>query len=231
MTARPPNFDLVARPYRWLEYLSFGPYLERCRFHFLPELTGCHRALVFGDGDGRFAARLLAFNQETTLEAVDSSTVMLRLLANRVSHKGSTAERRLRLWHGNALEFDSKGRTYDLVATHFFLDCFTETELVALLGRITPCLTQGTTWLVSEFSIPTRGAAALPARVVVGALYRIFGLLTGLRVRSLPDYSRILRAAGFDLGQKKNLLLGMLVAEIWTLRPCSQATEGHDPGL
>ena len=54
------NFDLIARPYRWLEYLTFGPALARCRNHFLPQLTDRRAALVLGDGDGRFLARLLA---------------------------------------------------------------------------------------------------------------------------------------------------------------------------
>ena len=33
----PANFDPIARPYRWMEYLTFGPALARCRNHFLPQ--------------------------------------------------------------------------------------------------------------------------------------------------------------------------------------------------
>jgi len=54
-----PNFDRVARIYRWAEYAALGPILQRTRTHFLPQLTGCHNALILGDGDGRFLARLL----------------------------------------------------------------------------------------------------------------------------------------------------------------------------
>ncbi len=82
VTDRPPRFDRVARLYRVLEYLSFGPMLERCRFHHLPALAAadCSRALILGDGDGRFLARLLAACPELSAQAVDASPAMLRLL-------------------------------------------------------------------------------------------------------------------------------------------------------
>ena len=67
------NFDRIARPYRWLEYLSLGRALERCRFHFLPRLRDCRRALVLGDGDGRFTAKLLDANPSVQVDAVDIS--------------------------------------------------------------------------------------------------------------------------------------------------------------
>src|SRR6185437_1080687 len=57
-----PKFDRLARVYRWMEWLSFGPYLSRCRRAFLPQLRDARRALVLGDGDGRFTAALLRRN-------------------------------------------------------------------------------------------------------------------------------------------------------------------------
>ena len=58
--APPPDFDRLARLYRWMEYLTFGPWLQRCRSAFLGGIANSRRALVLGDGDGRFTARLLA---------------------------------------------------------------------------------------------------------------------------------------------------------------------------
>ena len=31
MRTTPPNFNFIARPYRWLEYLTLGKSLENCR--------------------------------------------------------------------------------------------------------------------------------------------------------------------------------------------------------
>ena len=81
----PANFDRIARPYRWLEYLSFGPMLERCRFYRIPQLAEARHALVLGDGDGRFLARLLARNPSLHTDVIDQSPAMLRLLESRVA--------------------------------------------------------------------------------------------------------------------------------------------------
>ena len=65
------DFNRIAPAYRWLEYLSFGPMLERCRFYRLALLADRRRALVIGDGDGRFLARLMRQNAQLEAEAVD----------------------------------------------------------------------------------------------------------------------------------------------------------------
>jgi len=219
MPESPPNFDSIARAYRWLEYLSFGPCLERCRFHYLEELRDCRRALLLGDGDGRFTARLLAANSEITVEAIDSSAVMLRLLTQRVARLGPSRGGRLQTRQMNALDFSPEGRPYDLIVTHFFLDCFSERELASLIATIAPNLTPDAAWLVSEFAIPERPLAGHFSRVVVGALYWIFGLVTRLKARALPDYAMLLEEAGFALHKRKAHLGGLLHSETWQRQP------------
>jgi hypothetical protein len=82
-SAPPPNFDRVARLYRWAEYLTLGPLLVRARNHFLPQIPPRHRALILGDGDGRFLARLLTHQPHLHALAVDTSASMLHLLRQR----------------------------------------------------------------------------------------------------------------------------------------------------
>src|SRR6202034_2691193 len=79
-TASAPNFNHLAGIYRWLEYLTFGPFLWRCRVHFLPKLAHCRRALILGDGDGRFTAHLLRENPHLKITAVDGSPRMIQSL-------------------------------------------------------------------------------------------------------------------------------------------------------
>jgi ubiquinone/menaquinone biosynthesis C-methylase UbiE len=215
MAARPTNFDPIARPYRWLEYLTFGPYLERCRFHFLNQLKTRHHALILGDGDGRFTARLLAANPIIAIDAVDSSATMLRLLSERVSRLGQNARQRLRTIHSDALAFRPEGEPYDLVVTHFFLDCLTEDDLTTLLTHLDPHLDQNTTWLLSEFAIPQHQPAASVSRLVITALYQAFRILTDLKTRRLPDYTSNLPQHDFLRTARKTFLGGLLVAEIW----------------
>ncbi len=207
----PPSFDRIARPYRWLEYLTFGPMLERCRFHFLPELKDARHALVFGDGDGRFLARLLAADQLLHADAVDFSPAMLSLLRDRASRL--EALDRITLHCADARTFNPPG-VYDLVATHFFLDCFTTAELHSLSASICPRLLPGALWVVSEFAVPS-GAMSIPAKCLVWSLYTAFRILTGLRVRRLPDHSAVLATAGLSCIAQRRWLGGLLVSEVW----------------
>jgi hypothetical protein len=56
--SQPPDFNRLARFYRWMELVSFGPWLCWCRCAFVGEVSACRYALILGDGDGRFTARL-----------------------------------------------------------------------------------------------------------------------------------------------------------------------------
>jgi len=210
------NFDPIARPYRWLEYLSFGPWLGRCRSAQLAHLTNAHRALLLGDGDGRFLARLLVANPTLTVDVVDSSPSMLRLLDRRIRCVGPQARQRICLHSADALEWNPSG-SYDLVVSHFFLDCFFAPQLERLFDRILPHLRPGAQWVISEFAIPRNAFTAYLARGFISLLYRAFALLTGLPVRALPDYAAALLRRGFLLSQDRRYLAGLLCSQVWSL--------------
>jgi SAM-dependent methyltransferase len=206
------NFDLISRLYRILEYLAFGPTLQRCRTHFLPRVLKQKQALVLGDGDGRFLAALLAANPHLEADAVDTSASMLRLL----KHRAQAATTRVHTHQTSALSF-TPDHPCDLIATHFFLDCLIQSELNALCTRITPHLTPQALWLVSDFRIPT-GTMRWASRAIVRALYLGFRLLTGLRTTELPDHTAALTAAGLTRIAYHHSLAGLLTTELWQLR-------------
>jgi len=219
MTPRRPaaNFDRIASSYRWMEYLSFGRSLERCRNHFLPRLASSRGALVLGDGDGRFLAELLACNPKIHADAVDSSEAMLGILRANCTALSLDAGARLRTHHASALDF-MPARRYDLIVTHFFLDCLTQSELDSLCARITPHLESRGLWLVSDFRIPG-GTMRLPALAIVRSLYLAFRLLTGLRTTALPNHADALTAAGFHRIGERHTLGGLLTSELWEYTP------------
>ena len=216
MSPTPPNFDLIARHYRWFEYLTLGKALENCRNHYLPQLLDRRHALVLGDGDGRFLAQLLKQNPNLHADAVDISAAMLQLLRKRCKAVMPNTAVRLRTHQANALTFplEASEASYDLVVTHFFLDCLTQPKLEALMARITPALTPGALWLISDFRIPT-GPMRLPANFIVRALYLAFRVLTGLRTTRLPDHSTPLTQSGLIRIAHQHRLAGLLTTELW----------------
>ena len=220
-----PNFDRLARPYRWLEYLTLGRALERCRLYLLPQLTDRTQALVLGDGDGRFLARLLQQNPSLHADAVDTSSAMLHLLHHRCQNAAPTSQTRLRLHHTDALAFVSLpvAVPYDLVVTHFFLDCLTQQQVEDLVAATTQNLTPGALWLVSDFRIP-RGPMRLPAKALVRGLYFAFRILTGLRITHLPGHSGTLERNRFSRLSGHTSLAGLLRTELWIFNPAHPET-------
>lgn len=208
---KPANFDRLARPYRWLEWFTFGSILWRCRCTFLDLIEDSRRALVIGDGDGRFTARLLESNPRITVEALDASEAMLRQLLRAAAQ--NTARVRARV--ADARKPISIARGFDLVVTHFFLDCLTTAEVESLASDLREKLAPGARWVISEFSIPDTVYGRLFARPVVWALYLGFRLLTGLKVRRLPRYRDALERAGFVRLVERRRLKGLLVSELW----------------
>jgi SAM-dependent methyltransferase len=209
----PPNFDRVARIYRYAEYLTLGPLLQRTRTHFLPELKQCRRVLALGDGDGRFLSRLLQQNRGLQAVAVDTSAEMLHLLRQRCR----THINRLQTLQTSALNLTPPPNT-DLITTHFFLDCLTQPELNTLAQDLAAHTAPGTLWLLSDFALPTTPLLKPPAALYLRALYLAFRILTGLRVTHLPDPQSALTAAGFDRIARHDLLHGLLYTEIWKHR-------------
>ena len=196
------NCDRIARAYRWLEYAAFGRELERRRFRFIGEVAGAHRALILGDGDGRFLARFLSQSQASA-DCIDLSARMLQLSSERAG-----AERAV-YRHGDALAISLTPLSYDLIVTHFFLDCFDAAGLDQLAARIRASACPGALWLISEFRQP------LWAAPIIRGLYLFFRVTTGLRVTQLADHRPVLRAHGFTLLREETSWRGLLASELW----------------
>jgi hypothetical protein len=208
---RSPNFDRLASVYRWMEMATFGCALWHCRCRFLDELRNCRTALVLGDGDGRFTARLLQENAHVRVEVIDTSKAMLRaLLRNAGVHR-----HRISVHHADARQWQPRTSHYDLIVTHFFLDCLTTGEVTALAERLRSCTSDQTRWVVSELAIPAGRFGRLVAQPLVAGLYLAFRMLAGLRVSRLPRHREALLNAGFALNHEVKSLCGLLASEVW----------------
>jgi cyclopropane fatty-acyl-phospholipid synthase-like methyltransferase len=175
---------------------------------------------VLGDGDGRFTARLLKANPNVQVDAVDASKAMLRELRR----NAGVLNDRVRMHQADARRWQPGNSHYDLIVSHFFLDCLTTDEVAALADRLRPCTSTQTKWVVSEFAIPKSWFGRLVAWPLVKVLYLSFNVLTGLHVGRLPRHHDALSSAGFSLDQKSTSLGGLLVSEFWVLSGRNAAT-------
>lgn len=209
-----PNFDRVAAVYRYAEYLSLGPILQRARTHLTPHLAHSQHALVLGDGDGRFLEQLLLRNPHCAALAVDISAAMLHRLRRRCLHSVPSAATRLHTLQQDILTLDAPPST-DLVVTHFVLDCLSQPEVDALTARLAPQLAPGALWLVSDFALPPNRLLRPLAALYIRALYAAFRLLTGLKTSTLPDPQPALAHAGLTRLHRRAFLGGLIYTELW----------------
>jgi SAM-dependent methyltransferase len=205
------NFNRLVHIYRWMEWAAFGPFLAFCRSTYLQEMRERRRVLIIGDGDGRFTAKLLQSNPEVTVDAVDASRAMILALRRRAGGNAG----RLRTQILDARDWQPPlGASYDLIVTHFFLDCLTTAEISDLAARARSAAAPGAIWVLSEFAIPSNWFGLLIAGPIVRALYRVFRLIAGLSVNRLPDYSLALQSAGFLPRSARAQLRGLLISEL-----------------
>jgi SAM-dependent methyltransferase len=208
------NCDRIAPLYAVGERIIFGRALERCRTAHLASLDQHGAALVCGDGDGRFLVSLIGSGVATSVDYVDVSRRMTALARKRVGDQAGIA--------GPPVEFRcadireaATARRYDLIATHFFLDCFGDDEIQGVIQAIAGRAAGSATWLVSEFQIPPCGLARHAGSLAIGALYAAFGILTGLRARRLPQYRAALAASGFTCAAEVSSYGGLLTSQVW----------------
>jgi ubiquinone/menaquinone biosynthesis C-methylase UbiE len=177
--------------------------LERRRFRYLPDVKNARRALVLGDGDGRFLARLV--RQGAEIDYVDLSARMLALARSRAGAE------RVTYHHADALTLPLPAGEYDLIVSHFFFDCFGDREARCLIERVTQAAQPQAQWLVSEFRQPPW------AGLFLRGLYLFFRVTTGLKTRSLTDHRPLLAEKGFRLAREETSRFGLLASELWTL--------------
>jgi ubiquinone/menaquinone biosynthesis C-methylase UbiE len=204
------SFDAVAPWYRSLETITFGNALQRARVACLGEIVAPRRALVAGEGNGRFLCELLRAHHDVEVDCVDASERMLFLARKRVG-----PSERVRFHQQDITSWTPASGEYDLIVTHFFLDCFPEDQLAAIVSKLARAATANATWLLADFRVPNQGFDRLRARMWLGAMYRFFRYAARIEARVLVDPSPFLRSENFLLTQEHLFRRGMLKSQMW----------------
>ena len=209
------NCDFIAPWYEPVEHLCFGQALQRRRTAYLEKLGDSRRAISFGEGDGRFTAALLRSNPHLEVIAVDASRRMQQIAARRVAMMGESFRERAEFHCAEIDTFDPGSAKYDLIATHFFFDCFSTDATREVIQRIAGWAAPRAQWVVSEFHQPPGRLGRFWTGAIIRGLYAAFRVTTGLRVVRLPNYHAALVSAGFKLRRQEFACGGLLISELW----------------
>lgn len=211
------NFDPLARHYHWMEFLTAGTLLDRCRIQWLERCAAARDILIFGEGDGRFLAALRRVNREAHVMVVDSSEAMLKRARNRLLKEHDSLDG-IQWLHADARDWMPLREGFDCVVTHFFLDCFQQPEVERLIPRVTEAMRQGGSWLLAEFRLPSSGVSRLRARWVLALAYLFFRWTVHLSASALPDIESAIAREGLGLVQRRTFNWGLLHSDVWVKR-------------
>jgi SAM-dependent methyltransferase len=207
------SWDSVAPMYRPMEAVTFGNALQRARIAWLGHVVHVRRALIVGEGNGRFLEALLHAAPHVRVDCVDASPRMLEVAKKRVHH-----DPRVRFVCADLRSYEPLDR-YDLVVTHFVLDCFAEHELAAIVARLDTALDPGGHWLLADFRIPPGRWQALRARFWLRVMYGFFGVAAGLKARRLVDPTPLLEAVGLRRLEDEDHDAGFIGSALWLKPP------------
>lgn len=213
------SFDALAPWYRTLEWIAFGDDLQRCRVACLGEIAAPKRALILGEGNGRFLCELLRLHPEVEVDCVDASERILRLAGQRVSDELGDRGERVQFLHQDITSWSPRERRYDLVVTHFVLDCFAGAQLAAIVKKLARATADDANWLLADFCVPSDGMARLRARGWLAAMYLFFRVTARIQASELIDPTPFLRAEGFALARRHLFRRGIAKSDLWGREP------------
>ena len=208
------SFDLLAPHYRRMEFILAGEKLQRCRTTFLDELPVARNILLLGEGHGRCLVECCCRFPNAHITCVDASAAMLDQARRRLSrHNLNTT--RVNFIHADVLDWTPTGANYDLIVTHFFLDCFRADQLAQIIARLGAVTTPDASWLLADFQIATSGLKRIRSRLILWAMYAFFRTITRLPTNKLTAPDSFLRRAGFTLNYRVEAEWGLLHSDWW----------------
>jgi SAM-dependent methyltransferase len=208
------SFDFLAPHYRWLETLAFGNALQRARTCWLNKIARPNRTLIVGEGHGRFLCELLRVHPGIDVDCIEASREMLRLARARLLRTSPESIPHVRFLREDILNW-SPQKSYDLLVTHFVLDCFPRPELQMIVNKLATAAEPGAPWLIADFVLPRTRLARVHARLWLRLMYIFFRITAGVKAKNIIDPHPILTENGFVPASSTLSRAGMLKSDLY----------------
>ena len=209
------SFDHIAPFYQLLETIAFGRTLQCARICLINRIPRPTRALIVGEGNGRFLCELVGVHPKTNIDCVDASARMLQLARARLQGNHPESLARICFYHDDIRKW-SPPHSYDLIVTHFFLDCFHRADIESIVAKLAVCAMENATWLVSDFALPKKLVARIHAGIWLKAMYAFFRLTAGIPAHALVDPRSYLESHGFTQTSIRLFRSGALNASLYS---------------
>jgi len=207
------GFDLLAPHYRWMEFVLAGQKLQRCRTAFLNQVAAPKDILLVGEGHGRALVECCQRFSNTRIVYLDASKRMLDYARRRLSPK---RQAHVEFIHADILQWQARSpRSFDLIVTNFFLDCFRQDQLKHIIDKLARAATPEADWLLSDFQVARSGLVRIRSHIILWAMFFFFRVVTQLPATRLTTPDPLLKTAGFALQQRVETEWGLLHSDWW----------------
>jgi len=155
----------------------------------------------------------LETNQCCRVTCIDASEAMLGKARSRISPEDSG---RVNFVEADILQTVLPKEGYDVLATHFFLDCFTRETLMLLIPQLARCLRSGGRWSLADFVEPEgEGGGARLRHFALRMLYAFFRSTCGIKARRVVDPRGMLLSQGLRETARNIFARGWIFSSIW----------------
>lgn len=207
------GYDRLAGIYQALEFVMFRWHLQFARTALLDDLPDVQKALILGDGDGRFLEHFCRVQPSCDVTSVEQSGRMLEAQRRRLAKLKSPHE--TQFIQCDARSLIQEKYAFDLLVCNFFLDCFTEPELREWMPLWLDAVRPGGLFYFVDFHRPASGWRRFRADCYLGLMHRLFRWQTGLPNRGLVPLEELLSGLNLRLVIQKNMNHGLIQAKLY----------------
>lgn len=216
------SFDLLSPHYRWLEFVLAGEKLQRCRTAFLDKISAPKNMLLLGEGHGRCLMECRRRFPNAEITCLDASEGMLKQARRQLEKRGLNSAK-VKFVCADILDWNPSGESFDLIATHFFLDCFRPDQLEMLVPKLAAAATPDARWLLADFQTAASGWKRLRSQLILWSMYVFFRAVARLPAGKLTPPDVFLERAGFSLDCRAESEWGLLHSDYWMRSGCQAA--------
>lgn len=207
------SFDTLAPHYRWMERVLAGEKLQKCRTAHLANIEPPQRALLVGEGNGRFLRAFVERFPKTEITCIDASVRMID-----AAKAALRSAARVSYLHSDILEAPLPENHFELIVTNFFLDCFPPDQLARVITKLAAAATSDANWVLADFCEALSGLKKGRSKLILSSMYLFFRVAAKLPARRLTQPDDLLRQHGFELIDRRRFEWDLLHADLWRRR-------------
>jgi hypothetical protein len=208
------SFEVLAPIYRLMERVLAGGKLHRCRCAFLDHIPTPEKILILGEGPGRFVVECVGKFPQASITVVEESAGMIAQARANLERCSLSSDNTTFL-QADILQWEAPHSEFDLIVTHFFLDCFRPEQLEVIVPAISKTATANAQWLLADFQEANSGWKRWRSRGILSIMYTFFRVVTRLPATSLTPPDLYLMREGFVLYERREAEWGLLKSDWW----------------